>query len=685
MEHVTITLDATSTAVPPQPAAPRATLLGGRAAERIGLAGLLIATAVMYLWNITIDGMGNQFYAGAAWAGSKSWEALLFGSLDPGNFITVDKPPVSQWVMGLSGKIFGFSSASMLIPQALMAVAAVALLYGAVRRVTKSHYMALLAGAALALTPVAALMFRFNNPDAVMVLLMMAAAYATVRAIEQASTRWILLAGAALGFAFLAKMLEGLMVLPALGLAYLIAAPNPLRTRVVQLFGAFVAMLLCSGWYVLVTLLWPASSRPYLAGSTDNNFMNLVLGYNGFARVLGRNHGGGGGAHGAPATAQHAAPAVAAGAHGAGAHGGGFGGQVRGVERLFSGEFGFEIGWLLPAALLAFVLVLISRGRAPRTDLVRAAAIVFGGWVIVDGGVLSYMSGMVHPYYCLSIAPGVAGMFAVGIYEMWSKRTSWFGRLGMAALLATTGIWSFVLLHRNGGWLPELRWAVLIVTLVAALLVAIPWSVRTSQRLAAAMLTVGLLGGMGGAAAYSFATIGTAHSGGGPTVGPAQASGHGGMGGFGQTQANPQLTTMLKATDSTWAAAINNSSAAASLELQSDKAVMAIGGFSGSDPVPTLAQFQADVKAGKVSYYVVESGNGRGMGGSDATGAGGNHGGTARESGSATGGTTHDAAATAGGGWGRSQHADITNWVTANFTAQKVGNATVYNLTSYAG
>jgi 4-amino-4-deoxy-L-arabinose transferase-like glycosyltransferase len=669
---VTITLDATTTAAP-QPAAPRAALFGGRAAERIGLAALLIATAMMYLWNITINGMGNQFYAGAAWAGSKNWEALLFGSLDTGNFITVDKPPVSQWVMGLSGRIFGFSSASMLIPDALMAVAAVALLYGAVRRVTRNHYAGLLAGAALALTPVAALMFRFNNPDAVMVLLMMAAAYTTVRAIERASTRWILLAGAALGFAFLAKMLEGLMVLPALGLAYLIAAPNPLRTRIVQLFGALATLLLCSGWYVLVTLLWPASSRPYLAGSTDNNFMNLVLGYNGFARVLGRNHGGG--AHPATTATQHATDF----AKSAGGGFGGFGGQVRGVTRLFSGEFGFEIGWLLPAALLALVLVLIARRGAPRTDLVRAAAIVFGGWIIIDGGVLSYMSGMVHPYYCLSIAPGVAGMFAVGIHEMWTKRQSWFGRLGLAALLATTGIWSFVLLHRNSGWLPGLRWGILIVTLAAALLVAIPWSVGTSRRVAAAALTVGLLGSLGGAATYSVGTIGTAHSGGGPTVGPAQASSHSGMGGMGQTQSNPQLAALLKQTNSTWAAAINGSSAAASLELQSDKAIMAIGGFSGSDPAPTLAQFQADVQAGKVSYYIVENNGGHGQGGS-TTGAKDT---TAADQG--TGEHATDATASQGGGWGRNQHTDISNWVTSTFTPQQVGNATVYSLTSYAG
>ncbi|MQY17066.1 ArnT family glycosyltransferase [Nocardia macrotermitis] len=674
MVSVTTSVLDTASVVPPHPAAPAsARRFGGRAVERSGLAALLIATAVFYLWNITVNGMGNQFYAGAAWAGSKSWEALLFGSLDPGNFITVDKPPVSQWVMGLSGRIFGFSSASMLVPQALMAVAAVALLYGAIRRVSNSHHTGLLAGAALALTPVAALMFRFNNPDAAMVLLMMAAGYATVRALQRASTLWLVLAGATLGFAFLAKMLEGLMVLPALGLAYLIAAPNPIRTRVVQLFGALVAMLAASGWYVLVTLWWPASSRPYLAGSTDNNFMNLVLGYNGFARVLGRNHGGGG--H-TPTPATHDA-AQSAATHMTANHPGfgGFGGQVRGVERLFSGEFGFEIGWLLPAALLAFVLVLVSRGRAPRTDLMRAAAIVFGGWMIIDGGVLSYMSGMVHPYYCLSIAPAVAGMFALGVREMWTRRESVFGRLGAAALLAVTGVWSFVLLQRNSGWYPELRWAILVVTIVAAVLFAVPWTHRAHRRLAAAVLTVGVLAGLSGAAAYSVATVATAHSGGGPTVGPAQADGRGG--GWGQTQANPRLTALLQQTDSTWAAAVDGSSSAAGLELQSGKSVMAIGGFSGSDPTPTLAEFQADVKAGKIGYYIVQS-NGRGQGGGrtfDTTSEG-------------TGGRTQQNAdatqmRSGAGGFGRNQHADITNWVTATFTPQQVGNATVYDLSGY--
>ena len=161
----------TTSAVLDAPTAEPETVAPTKTGERAALALLLTVTAVGYLWNITVNGMGNQFYAAAVWAGSRNWEALLFGSIDPNNVITVDKPPLSQWVMALSGQIFGFSSASMLIPEALMAVGSVWLLYAAVRRIS-GPAAGLLAGAVLALTPVSAMMFRFNNPDAAMVLLM---------------------------------------------------------------------------------------------------------------------------------------------------------------------------------------------------------------------------------------------------------------------------------------------------------------------------------------------------------------------------------------------------------------------------------------------------------------------------------------------------------------------------------
>ncbi|HEY6647776.1 MAG TPA: glycosyltransferase family 39 protein [Mycobacterium sp.] len=605
----------------------------------VGLILLLVVTAVMYLWNIAINGMGNQFYAAAAQAGSKNWEALLFGSLDPHNFITVDKPPVSQWVMGLSGQIFGFNSASMLIPEALMAVASVALVYCAVTRISGPR-TGLLAGAVLALTPVAALMFRFNNPDAVMVLLMTAAAYCTVRAVQQASPKWLAWAAVALGFAFLAKMLEGLMVAPALAAAYLIAAPTTLRARLRHIAVAAVAFVVSAGWFVLLTVLWPASSRPYIAGSADNNFMNLVLGYNGFARVLGRNHMG----FGPPD--QVVGSAVGARLN-PGGHGGfgGFGNQSQGLSRLFSGEFGFEIGWLVPAALLATVLVVLSRGRAPRTDLTRAAVILFGGWLIIDGLVLSFMHGAIHAYYCLSIAPPVAAMFAIGVHELWRNRETWWYRTGLAILIGGTGVWSWLILGRNAAWLPGLRWTILAAAVAAAVALAVPWTYQVRRRLAFGVLGVGVVAALAGPAAYAIVTIGQPHQGGGPSVGPADASRQSHFG-FGQSADNPDLDAMLKNTNTEWSAAISRSSSAAGLELSTDTAVMAIGGFSGSDPAPTLSQFQDDVAQHKVAYYIVVNNRGHGP------------------------------------GWTNRGHADVAKWVAATFPSTNVGDATVYNLSA---
>lgn len=586
------------------------------------LAVLLAGTTVLYLWRITINGMGNAFYAAATQAGSADWEALLFGSLDPHNFITVDKPPLSQWVMGLSGQLFGFSSASMLIPQALMAVGAVALLYAAVARIA-GPAAGLLAGTALALTPVAVLMFRFNNPDAAMVLLMTAAAYCTVRALDRDGARWLALAGVALGFAFLAKMLEGLMPAPALAAAYLLAAPVAFRTRLLHLLGGAVAMTASAGWFVLLTMWWPASSRPYLAGSTDNTFMNLVLGYNGLSRLMGRTHG----AAAPPARLPDAGAWV---------------GQVQGPGRLFGGEFGYEIGWLLPAAIVALGVVLILRGRAPRTDRVRAAAVLFGGWLLIDGAVLSFMHGMIHPYYSLSIAPAVAATFALGVQQTWARRETLWCRIALVVLLLGTGLWSWWVLGRNVTWLPGLRWAILVLTGAAAVAL---FGVLASRRtaLAGALAGVAVAGALAGSGAYTVATVDTAHQGGGPAVGPPH-TGHA-VSAWGRTKDDPVLDAMLEATHTEWSAAIDRSSNAAALELSTGTAVMAIGGFGGTDPTPTLGQFQDLVAAHRVTYYVTATGGGH------------------------RGSTSH-------------VHADIGRWVAFTYTPRRVGDDLVYDLTA---
>src|SRR4029453_10743727 len=246
-----------------------ARLVRGRAEDpawvRPSLLGLLATTAWLYLWALSASGWANDFYSAAAQAASQSWKAFFFGSSDASNFITVDKPPAALWVMGLSARLFGVNAWSLLVPQALMGVATVALLYGCVRR-WFGRAAGLLAGAVTALTPVATLIFRFNNPDALLVLLLVAAAYAVVRALEDGATRWLVLAGALVGLAFLAKQLQTLLVVPAFALVYLAAAPGSLGRRLGQLVAAGAAMVAAAGWWVAIVELTPASMRPYIGG-----------------------------------------------------------------------------------------------------------------------------------------------------------------------------------------------------------------------------------------------------------------------------------------------------------------------------------------------------------------------------------------------------------------------------------
>ncbi len=625
--------------------------------QRPALVGLLGLTALLYLVGLGASGWGNGFYAAAVEAGTKSWKAFFFGSFDSSNFITVDKPPASLWVMELSARVFGLGSWSILVPQALEGVAAVWLLLATVRR-RFGPGAGLLAGAALALTPVATLMFRFDNPDALLTLLLVASAYALTRALERGSTRWLALCGALVGFAFLTKTLQALIVVPGFALVWLLAAPPPLRRRVARLLAAGAALVLAGGWWVAIVELWPAASRPYIGGSSDNSELNLIFGYNGFGRITGNETGSvvGGGGPGGP-----------------GAWG------PTGISRLFGAEMGSQISWLLPAALLFGAALLVARRRAPRTDGSRAAVLVWGSWLVVTGLVFSFAKGIIHPYYTVVLAPAIAALVGIGAAWAWRSRREWLARGTAAAALAATAVWSYELLERTPGWQPWLHVAVLVVGLVAAAaLLAPPWLVgRWGVAVAATSVVVALAA----PAAYSLDTASTPHTGAIPSAGPAGAASGGGFrrggfggpprqaGGFGFNAAPPQaggfgfrprgggfgrgglgglldsgtpdaaLVALLRADASRyeWVAATVGANSGAGVQLATGEPVLAIGGFNGTDPAPTLAQFEALVAAGKIHYFLA---GGRGFGGNGA----------------------------------------IESWVAAHFTAQTVGGVTVYDL-----
>ncbi|MFE5892371.1 ArnT family glycosyltransferase [Streptomyces sp. NPDC056462] len=672
--------------------------------------GLLLATLALYLYNLSASGYANSFYSAAVQAGSQSWKAFFFGSLDAANAITVDKPPASLWPMALSVRLFGLHSWAILLPEVLMGVGTVAVVYAAVRR-RFSPAAGLISGAVLALTPVAALMFRFNNPDAMLALLMAVACYFVIRGLEDGRTKWLVWAGVAIGFAFLAKTLQAFLILPPLAIVYAVCAPVPVKKRIGQLAAGLVAIVVSGGWWVAIVELWPASSRPYIGGSQNNSFLELTFGYNGLGRLNGEETGSVGGGGGG---------------------GGGNWGET-GWDRLFSSSIGGQISWLIPAALILLIAGLVATRKARRTSVTRGSFLVWGGALITTMLVFSYMQGIFHEYYTVALAPYIAPLIGMGAALLWEKRDKMWASLSLAAAMTATAVWGYVLLNRSSDYLPWLKWLVLVGGLAAAL--GLIFASRLGRQLTMGVVGLGLVAALAGPTAYTLTTVNEGHTGSIVTAGPTVSGGRGGPGGGGgmgggpggggmpgqnqqgqqgqnnqqggrnqqngnglpgggmpglqgrqngngntqggQGQNNQQggpggrtgdgggmggggvggllngagvsdeAKELLEknASDYTWAAAAIGAQNAASYQLSTGDPVMAIGGFNGTDPSPTLAEFKKYVTDGKIHYFI-SSGSGGGMGGSSS-------------------GTS----------------SQITEWVEANFKQVTVGSSTFYDLT----
>jgi 4-amino-4-deoxy-L-arabinose transferase-like glycosyltransferase len=682
--------------------------------QRISLAVLLLATAVLYIWGLSASGWANSFYSAAAQAGGQDWKAWFFGSLDSGNSITVDKPPASLWVMGLSVRLFGLSSWSILVPQAIMGVLTAWLVFATTRRALRTwtpgsgrplsswsvHNLALFGAAAFALTPVAVLMFRFNNPDALLMLLLTAATYCVVRATETASRRWMVWAGVAIGFAFLTKTLQAFLILPPLALAYLIMAPASWRKRVVDLLAAAAALAVSAGWYIAVFTLTPASMRPYMGGSQTNSFLELAFGYNGLGRLTGDEVGSVGGGNG------------------------GTWGSI-GILRLFTGVSGGMVAWLIPAALVLAVVgvVLLGRRMQDGSAQVRGALIASGGSLLVTGLVFSFMAGIYHDYYTVALTPFIGITLALGAGVAWAHRERAWVRGALAVAAVATGALAVAYTSQAGGVYAVVGWVSLGMLALAAL--GFVFGPRLAVGFTRAAVALSMIGALLSPASYALQTAATAHTGSIVTAGPVTSSmggrGGGGMadggqrgqgngtggtppggtapGGTGQgaptqggttqggtaqngpgsqgggpggtsqgstqggsttdgrtggagmgglltgTDVSDELKAALTSasSDYTWVAATIGSQNAASYQLATNLPVMAIGGFNGSDPSPTLEQFQAYVAQGKIHYFIGGEMGGRQNGGSEAA-------------------------------------SDIVAWVEANYEATTIGSTTVYDL-----
>ncbi|SDK44777.1 4-amino-4-deoxy-L-arabinose transferase [Actinopolyspora mzabensis] len=664
---------------------------------RLALAAILVLATGLYGWAIGSLGWGNTYYSAAVKSMGESWVNFLFGSFDPAGVVTVDKPPAALWPQVISSKIFGMQGWALILPQVVEGVLTVLLLHRTVRR-WAGESAGLIAALVLTLTPITVAINRDNNPDPLLMLFLVAAAYALTRALratrDRNATLWLCGAAALIGCGFLTKMLAAWMVVPAFVVVWLIGSRFGWGTKLAQLGAAAVSLLVSSLWWVAMVGLWPGA-HPYIGGSEDGSAWSLVIGYNGLGRIFGGEGPGGGGTGGGTTSPGRGygsgSTSSAGGFPGGGGQGGGPGGGFAGSAgplRLFNDQLAGQISWLLPLCLIALLLAMtvgvLRRGgdRTVGEPLPASGWALWGLWLLLCGVVFSFQQGTIHPYYTTQLAPAVAalcGGLVVLLVRAHRAGSRWVPAVGLLGVVATV-CWAAVIIRRTPDWMGWLAWAVLGVGALAVVLLAVGWKWSRLLPPAAACSMVAVLlapgawaiseptggsSGMGGtnptAGPSTMGGFGGGGSGDGPGDGPGggrgggrggngsgtnpfgnappgmsgqvngsgngqSGNGSGGLprggrsgGGGGGTSLNDRQQAILDyAIQHSGSARIKlaisgGSMSASSYILHSDATVIGMGGFTGSDNAPSVAQLAEWTNNGELRY-VLGSGGGRGGG-----------------------------------------------------------------------
>src|SRR4051812_7365298 len=426
---------------------PRRPAISLRALARPELPALLLLAFLLNVWALDQNGWANDYYSAAVRSMSSSWHDFLYGSFDSSGVMTVDKPPLALWVQAASVKVFGFHPLSMLVPEALMGVATVALVYDLVRR-RFGRAAGFAGGLALALTPITVAISRHNNPDALLILCCTAALWFVVRAFADGRTRWLVLAGVCVGLGFEAKMGVALLVVPGIAAAWLWVAPRGRVAAVRQLFAGGAAMVAVGGAWPLLVALTPAADRPGVSGTSDNSIWSLITDYNGLGRLDGQAGG----------------PQAFGG-------GGPFGGPVS-VVRLLDSSVGGQAGWLLGFALVSGLGVLVA-SRLRRSDPRTGWLLAVGGAALTSAVAFSAAQGIFHPYYVAFLAPFSAALVGGGVGLL--RERGGLGQGFLAAALLAGVVTEIAVLRHNPGqltWLPGILSAAVTLCALALLRVS---------------------------------------------------------------------------------------------------------------------------------------------------------------------------------------------------------------------
>ena len=590
--------------------------------SRFALGCVLLISLFMDFFQLGQNGYGNLYYAAGVRSMTDSISNFFFVSLDPGGFVSVDKPPLGFWLQTISAQLLGFTPFSIFLPQALCGVLSVLLLYYLVR----CHFgviAGLVAALALAISPISVVSNRNNIIDGTLAFIMLLAAWAVIRAAESGKLRWLLLSGVFVGLGFNTKMAEGYLIVPALVLTYLLCAPRKVWTRLWHL-SLFVVVFfaLSLSWIVAVDLV-PPSQRPYVGSTPNNSAVNLAFGYNGVGRF--RINGDtfassdASNTHSStrvtktdrPSTATRTQNTLPASVSESG---------NPGLFRLIGPSLGGQLGWLLPFACIAIVALLLQRRLRFRSDRQQMGLVLWSFWLLTTGAFFS-LDGSFHQYYMVVTVPGLSALVGIGVAIMWQdyRSTSWRGWLLPLALVVTAATQIYILksypiwLHRLGRPIEVLT---VVVVLVLFLFRVVPrLRLRTSViRIASIALIVGLFTLLIAPTVWASYSVFQNTASAFPGAGPRYNDTTGKFFGSGQPvvqnglpQSYTPLISYLEANQgkTKFLVATINSGTSSPIVLATNKPVMTLGGYSGNDPILTTTKLQILIRNGTIRYFLL--------------------------------------------------------------------------------
>jgi len=577
----------------------------GRPWHRFALGAILLLSAFLHFFHLEQNGYGNLYYAAAVKSMMLNWHNFFFVSFDPGGFVTVDKPPLGLWIQVGSAKLLGFSGLSLLLPEAVAGVLSVALLYHLVRR-SSGPVAGLAAALALALTPISVVTSRNNTVDTLLVLTVLMAAWAVLLAAESGRLHWLLLCALIVGFGFNMKMLEAYLVVPAFGLVYLLGAPLKWRMSILHLaLAALLLVVISLSWAAAVDLT-PAAQRPYVGSSSTNSELNLAFGYNGLERITGLFRGSQSFRIREIPNA-YSSPQIQNNAFGPGETGN------PGPLRLLNEQLGGQVSWLLPFALLGLLAAAWqSRPRIP-LDRRYQSLVLWGIWLLTMGIFFS-IANFFHTYYLVMLAPAICALAGIGAAALWQdyRSADWRGWLLPITLVVTAAVqWN--LLSAFPDWSARITPLVLGLCLLAAVVLVFA---RLSDRLRISFVTVivvtiGMLALLIAPSVWASVALAQGASATLPKAGPSPLNGRGASfsGVDEQDSANldGKLEQYLLANqgNTRFLVATSNAIAAAPIILHTGRAVMALGGFTGSDPILTTKQVALFVKNDTIRFFLL--------------------------------------------------------------------------------